>query len=112
MNDIAKVISQLERQRATIDRAIVALREVEGPKPGGATVSTEAALGGGRPVKRHMSEEGRRKIAEATRKRWADKRASEAAQSRKTAAATKAAPAKKTRRQGRTRKKTLPSAAA
>src|SRR5690348_16563655 len=33
MNDIAKVISRLEQQRATIDRALSALREVEGFGP-------------------------------------------------------------------------------
>ncbi len=93
MNDIARVISRLEQQRATIDRAISALREVEEIKPA-QTASVDAA-GTNKPKKRRMSAAGRRRIAEGTRKYWAEKRATEAAQEKKALATTKTASLKK-----------------
>jgi hypothetical protein len=92
LNEIQNIISQLENQREAIERALGALREIAG-------TAAPAAKKRGRPPKkrrggkRHMSAEGRARIAEATRKRWADKRAAEAAAEKK--AATKRASAKK-----------------
>lgn len=83
LNEIQSIISQLETQRGAIERALGALREIAG---------AAAATGGkrrGRPPqkkrggKRHMSAEGRARIAEATRKRWAERRAAEAAAQKK-----------------------------
>jgi hypothetical protein len=72
MNDIANVIARLEQQRTKIDTAISALRSLQGTQP---TPSKAAAA----PRKRRrMSAEGRKRIADAVRKRWADKRAAEA----------------------------------
>ena len=62
MNDIARVISRLEKQRATIDCAISALREVEALKP----AETAAAAEPTEPKKRQMSAAGRRRISEAS----------------------------------------------
>ncbi len=45
MSDIARVISELERQRATIDRAIAALREVEGDRINGIYNANPAVSG-------------------------------------------------------------------
>lgn len=96
MNDIAKAISQLERQRATIDHAIAALREVEALAP-----TTQASPGPSKPDKkpaeRRMSAEGRKRISEAAKKRWAEKRAAEALP------AKKAPPTKKTARRSGTK---------
>ncbi len=75
MNNIYKIIHQLEQQKAAIDRAIVALRGVSG-----AGEVAGAKSGGGRQVtrkKRRLSPEGRQRIAEAARRRWAAKRAGE-----------------------------------
>ena len=72
MNNVENVISQLETQRSAIDRAISALREVAGKSP----LAKVTALGSnGQPRKRHLSPEGRRRIIEATKRRWATKRA-------------------------------------
>ena len=78
MNELAKIISQLEQQRNSIDRAIVALREVEGQEPtqNEPTDTTKAD----EPKKRTLSAAGRRRIIEATKKYWAEKRAADAAQ--------------------------------
>ncbi len=80
MNEIESVISQLEQQRDAIERALAALRDIApaakklGRPPG------KKARGG----KGHMSAEGRARIGEATRRRWAEKRAAEAAPGKKT----------------------------
>ncbi|HXI42979.1 MAG TPA: hypothetical protein VNH83_23560 [Bryobacteraceae bacterium] len=66
MNNVENVISQLETQRSAIDRALEALREVAGK--GHAAITPG---GNGQRRKRHLSPEGRRRIIEATKKRWA-----------------------------------------
>ncbi len=73
VNNVENVISQLETQRSAIDRALEALREVAGKSP-------LAAMRGnnGRRRKRHLSPEGRQRIIEATKKRWAAARANSA----------------------------------
>jgi hypothetical protein len=78
------VISQLESQRTAIDRAISALREVAGKSPLAKVISPS---GNGQPRKRHLSPEGRRRIIEAAKKRWAAKRANGAGTASKRAAA-------------------------
>jgi len=70
VNNVENVISQLETQRSAIDRALEALREVAGK---GHVAITPGSNGQRR--KRHLSPEGRRRIIEATKRRWAAKRA-------------------------------------
>lgn len=83
MNDINRIISELERQRVAIDRAIAALRDVTGPSA--AASSTQASVKranapAATKKRRQLSPEGRQRIVEATRKRWAARRAAEAQQ--------------------------------
>jgi hypothetical protein len=75
LGNFTDIISRLENQKATIDKALAALREFEGDAP----VTSEAPKRG-RPAKsveapgkkkRTMSEEGRKRIAAASKKRWA-----------------------------------------
>jgi uncharacterized protein YyaL (SSP411 family) len=82
VNDITRVISRLEQQRASIDRALAALREIEAVTPAD-DPPLRSAAGVGKPKKRRMSAAGRKNIAEAVRRRWAEKRAAESAQSSK-----------------------------
>ena len=98
MSEIASIIARLEQQRDSIDRAILALREVESAKPAKA-VSTEPATAE-EPKKRRMSAAGRRRIAEAARKRWADKRVAEAPTATKSGPTIKASKPTKTARKG------------
>jgi hypothetical protein len=71
LGNFTEVISSLEQQKEAIDKAIVALREFEGEAvveqatPKGAVTKKAAKK------KRTMSEEGRKRIGEASRKRWA-----------------------------------------
>jgi hypothetical protein len=83
VNNVENVISQLEEQRSAIDRAISVLREVNGSS---ATTTGAHAIAQGKTGKRRLSPEGRRRIIEATKKRWAAKRLAEAGTGTKTAA--------------------------
>jgi hypothetical protein len=72
MNAIDQVISDLLSQREAIDRAVEALRSVQGVE---GSVRQAAKFAGAATTKRGgrrtMSAEGRKRIAEAQRKRWA-----------------------------------------
>ena len=69
MNDIDSVISRLEKQRSAIDRALLALREISGHNtPKAQPVSQRKSR------RRRLSPEGRRRIIEATKGRWAAKK--------------------------------------
>jgi exonuclease VII small subunit len=73
LSNFKEIINRLEQQKDAIDQAIAALREVddseisetERPKTKAAKAVKKATK------KRAMSEEGRRRISEASRKRWA-----------------------------------------
>jgi hypothetical protein len=73
VTEIGKIISQLEHQRASIERAIAALREIDSPSE--AEALTPPAASKKATGKRQISPEGRKRIAEATRQRWAAKKA-------------------------------------
>ncbi len=74
-NSLNEVIKKLEQQRTGIERALAALREIEGP----AASVPVTAPGPGRPrkVRRKggMTPEGRRRLSEALKARWAAKKA-------------------------------------
>ena len=89
MSHIASVISELERQKDAIDRALVALRTVVASAPK-QRADNPAAVS---HTKRRLSAEGRRNIIAAVKKRWAEKRAAQ-----DNALPKKTAPAKKTKR--------------
>lgn len=79
MSSVEQMISQLERHRDALDSALAALREVSG-----AAFSTAARRRGVKQVprkKRRLSAEGRQRIAEAARKRWAGLKTEQAEQS-------------------------------
>jgi hypothetical protein len=70
LNNFRDIINRLEAQKASIDKAIAALREFDddsavSPAPKKVTASKKTTK------KRVMSDEGRERIAEASRKRWA-----------------------------------------
>lgn len=67
MDGILEIIRQLEQQRSAIERALEALREVGGSR--NAKPTSPAVVSGTK--KRRLSPAGRRRIAEAARKRWA-----------------------------------------
>ena len=93
MNDIERVISRLESQRASIDKALAALRDLDAAKPAAAAGAVAAPKPGEKPkVKRkksRLSPEGRQRIIDAAKKRWAEKNAADAAKGAKSAAKKK-----------------------
>lgn len=83
MTKITTLIAELEKNRTAIDRALSALREIEGgaavpavrgvgrpPKSASAAPAAPAAAAGPKK-RRRLSAEGRARIAEAARARWA-----------------------------------------
>lgn len=80
-NSLNEVIRKLEQQRIGIERALAALREIEGPGLETAAPATAAAPRGPRKAVRKggMTPEGRRRLSEALRARWAAKRSGSAA---------------------------------
>jgi hypothetical protein len=79
---LKEIIDSLERQRTAIENALSALRGIE---MAGEQTSTSTPSRGRAPAKRKggMTPEGRRRLAEAMKRRWAAKRAG--SQVRKTA---------------------------
>jgi hypothetical protein len=73
VNDLGKIIADLEHQKAAIDRAITALREVAGP----GAIAPATVQGKTTAPKRPLSPEGRKRIIAATKRRWAAKKAAE-----------------------------------
>ena len=72
---LKEIINRLERQQSAVERALSALREAEGtseqrsPSSSSTQSRTPAKKKGG------MTPEGRRRLAEAMKRRWAAKRA-------------------------------------
>jgi hypothetical protein len=97
-NNLNDVIKKLEHQRIGIERALAALREIEGPGLE-TTAPVAASAPRGRPKgkrKGGMTLEGRRRLSEALKARWAAKKAVPEAP------AAAAAPAKAKRKGGMT----------
>ena len=90
MSHIASVISELEQQREAIDQALSALRGIGASTMNAGTTNNRA---GAPRRKARLSAQGRQNIIAALKRRWAEKRATAAAQNNATA--KKAAPTKK-----------------
>jgi hypothetical protein len=96
--NLSDVIRKLEDQRSAIEKALSALRELDSPG-----FEAAAPARRGRPAKRKggMTAEGRRKLSEALKARWAAKRSAAEAKPATTKATTKTA-AKAARKGGLT----------
>jgi hypothetical protein len=92
-----EVVKKLEEQRAAIEKALTALRELESPG-----IAPADSPRRGRPPKRKggMTPAGRRRLSEALRARWAAKKAASAVQPAKVAKPAKAARPAKTKAKG------------
>ena len=84
MKNVDRIISDLEKQRAVIERAISSLREIADLVGSGASRVAATPLAP-RRKRRRLSAAGRRAISEATKKRWARKRAAESTAAKKQA---------------------------
>jgi hypothetical protein len=87
MSTIAQAIRNLEEQREKIDSALTILRGIEESSGTSQVTASSGRAAGRRNVgSRNISEEGRRRIAEAQRQRWARVRAEQGRQRRGRAA--------------------------
>ena len=89
MRDLDKIIVELEQQKEAIERALAALREVAAP----AQTGTATKKRRGRPPAKkesRMSEEGRQKLRDSMKQRWAAKRAAKRGAKRASKRANKA----------------------
>jgi hypothetical protein len=75
-NSLNEVIKKLEQQRLGIERALAALRDLESPGPETPAAAAVPVTRGPRKPKRKggMTPEGRRRLSEALKARWAAKR--------------------------------------
>lgn len=95
--DILGILAELHGQRDRITQAIEALESLNGSTASTTKSPTRAAVKEAVPVasstakKRVLSPEGRKAIADATRKRWAKKKRAAKAAAKKAAAVTPAA---------------------
>jgi hypothetical protein len=80
MDALNDIISRLEKQKQAIEKALSALLEVGGAPAAAPVVPAKRAYTRRAPVKKKggISEEGRLRLAEAMKKRWALKRAGSA----------------------------------
>jgi hypothetical protein len=80
-NSLNEVIRRLEQQRLGIERALAALRDIESPGLETAGAAAAPVTRGPRKAKRKggMTPEGRRRLSEALKARWAAKRVDSAA---------------------------------
>jgi hypothetical protein len=77
-NGLKEVIKQLRQQRSAIDAALLALERVDSPdaeKAAPASASAPVGRRRGRRRKGGMTPEGRRRLSEALKARWAAKKA-------------------------------------
>jgi hypothetical protein len=85
-NEIKDIVSRLERQGKAIERAIAALRELDGQAdsvkavaaPAAPTAVAASAKSKTPSRKGNLTEDGRRRISEALKARWAAKKAGSA----------------------------------
>lgn len=80
-NGLDEIIRNLEQQKTAIERALAALREVGAPS----AVRSATPSRGPAARKGGMTPEGRKRLSEALRARWAAKRADSAVPAKKAA---------------------------
>jgi hypothetical protein len=76
-NSLSEVIKKLEQQQIGIERALAALRGIEGPDFETPAPTAVRSVGRPRKAKRKggMTPEGRKRLSEALKARWAAKKA-------------------------------------
>lgn len=84
-NSLSDVIKRLEQQRVGIERALAALRDIEGPGLEAPAPAAVRSVGRPRKAARKggMTPEGRKRLSEALKARWAAKKAAASAPARK-----------------------------
>ena len=86
-SEVKSIVARLERQGKAIEKAIAALRELDGQDGAVMAVAERATLAKQKTARRkgRISAEGRKRISEALRARWAARRAAVNGKKRKAA---------------------------
>jgi hypothetical protein len=73
---ISEIVEQIDREIAQLQqvRALLAGKSASAPKKTGGSVSSATKPGKKRKKKRNLTPEGRKRIAEAVRRRWAEQK--------------------------------------
>jgi hypothetical protein len=82
--DIAAILSELKRERDRLNRAIAALEGTDGARIGSKRSASPTLVIRKAKKGRHLTAEGRKRLSEMMKKRWAERR-------RKSTASRKAA---------------------
>jgi hypothetical protein len=74
--NIAEIVKQLKSERESLTKAIEALEGIEGGSQGIARNSSTAArkANAAKPTANGLTPEGRKRLSQLMKKRWADKR--------------------------------------
>jgi hypothetical protein len=70
--DLEAIVSQLKRERDRLNRAIAALEGTDGAKPSSVRHAAPNLVKAKKT--RHLSVEGRKRISDMMKKRWAERR--------------------------------------
>jgi hypothetical protein len=71
--DTQAIVKELKRERDRLNKAIAALEETDS-SPAPRKASPTANVSAPPRKKRHLTPEGRKRLSDAMKKRWADKR--------------------------------------
>lgn len=72
--DLKRIVSELKKERDRLDRAIAALEETDAPSATKQKASAPTLVIRKTKKRGHLSPEGRKKLSEVMKKRWADRR--------------------------------------
>jgi hypothetical protein len=70
--DLVAIVSELKKERDRLNRAIAALEGIDGARTDSRKPATPTLVKARRS--RHLTAEGRKKLSEMMKKRWADRR--------------------------------------
>jgi hypothetical protein len=72
--EFTAIVSELKKERDRLNRAIAALEGTDGVKPGSAKIAATASVVRKGKSGSRLSPEGRKRLSEMMKKRWAERR--------------------------------------
>jgi hypothetical protein len=72
--DIGAIVSELKKERDRLNRAIAALEGTDVARNANVRSSTSGPVARNPTKRRHLSPEGRKRLSELMKKRWAERR--------------------------------------
>jgi hypothetical protein len=72
--NIQKVVAELRNETKRLDRAIAALEQLDSPKSSTSPTVRKPSAPAGKETGRRLTAEGRKRLSESMKKRWAERR--------------------------------------